>query len=322
MSDKVETMTIKVDATDAMKSVAGMSELVQAATTFCDLVDQGQIRSTRNYRRFKDALNKISEGIDTTPTRVIDLMHESYKQIHATYIEAFGPLDPNLMGNDVDHHINELIKQAALTDREQGIAQAGEMSENMRKFGTIDKPAAFYHLDGTPAKFDIDEDLGQLLLACERALDFINNGPLFGMPQAAVDELYDVRVVQLIPKLKAVIENRISVLYPYSKLVDMSFVERNDLLNSDPSRTTSIYRLRCTTQRMEEEAERLAAIVGEYREGLGASLPADEIMAQMATLTEHMQQIMNLFNWTIDDVKLFSRAKIGKLIPDLPDPVK
>lgn len=43
---------------------------------------------------------------------VIDLIHVAYTCIHDAYVKAFGPLDPNIMGNDVDGHIIELILTA------------------------------------------------------------------------------------------------------------------------------------------------------------------------------------------------------------------
>lgn len=160
-------------------------------------------------------------------------------------------------------------------------------------------PATFYHLDGKPATPDIDEDLGQLLLAVDKGFEFIHNGPGVQVTDEMIQELYHNRVTQVIPKLKVVIENRISVLYPYSKLVDMSFMERNDL-TGDQGKFTQLDKLRCSIERMSDETCSTEA--------------AEHVMTYLATIMEHIQQVMNLFGWTIDDVKLASRQKIAGLL--------
>lgn len=44
---------------------------------------------------------------------VLNLNHISYEHIINTYVEAFSPLDKNIMVNDIDYHICELIKAEA-----------------------------------------------------------------------------------------------------------------------------------------------------------------------------------------------------------------
>ncbi len=171
----------------------------------------------------------------------------------------------------------------------------------------------FYLMNGMPAQLDIDEELGQLILACDTALDFIHRGPAFGMSPTVVEELYNVRVTQLIPKLKAIIENRVTVQYPYSQLVDMTFMQRNDL-GGDSKAFGSLDKMRCTTERLTEEASILCGIAGEYDAASGEPIPAKAVMDQMATMTAHMQQILNLFGWTWDDIKLASRQQIGVML--------
>lgn len=201
----------------------------------------------------------------------------------------------------------------------RSVTTYGEFKAAMNKIGgnvddclvavTVENKAPFYHMNGTPASYDIEEEVGQMILACSQAMDFIHNGPLIGASQQIIDEMYEAKVSKVIPKLQSLIENRITVKFPYSKLVDDSFFARNDL---NGAKMNSVDKLRCSADRLTEEAEQLAQEVEMY-EPVRDPIPATAIISQLAMMTAHMQQIMVLFGWTWDDVKLVSRQQISEL---------
>ncbi len=172
-------------------------------------------------------------------------------------------------------------------------------------------PVNFYHMNGTAAVFDIDEDLGQLILACDRALDFIHNGPILGAPQKVIDELYQIRVINLMPKVRAIVENRITVLLPYSKLVDDSFTARHNV--APDKKFSELDRIRTSTCRLSYVAEELAKRIAMYDPAGKEPIPAPAVMEHLAMCVEDMQQTMTAFGWTWDDVKLASRKQIAAL---------
>lgn len=216
---------------------------------------------------------------------------------------------PGLSASDKEKCITK-IRAAMLTIgenfQEGNLADAVVVTES-----ASGKGLHFYHMDGKPAEFDIDEDVGQLLIACDKALDFINNGPILGAPQKVIDELYEVRVIKLIPKLRAVVENRIMVKYPYGTLVDMTFNARHDL--RPEHKYGELERLRVSAYRASYTSEQLAKLIAGVRVGQGDPIPAAEVMEHVSFLMEDLQQVMNLFGWTADDVKLFSRKRISEL---------
>ena len=169
----------------------------------------------------------------------------------------------------------------------------------------------FYHMNGKPAAFDIDADIGQLILACEKALDFIVNGPKVFISQKLIDEQFERDVVQLLPLVKTLVQNRITVKYPYSKLVDMTFEHRNNL----PAREggyDEMDRLKISVDQLHSPACQLSIYVN-TTDRQKAPIDAAAVLRQLATLTEDMQQIMTLFGFTRDDIELTSRQRMSKM---------
>lgn len=178
--------------------------------------------------------------------------------------------------------------------------------------GVQTKKSSYYHLNGMSAHFDIDPDLGQLILACDRALEFVINGPGVLASQEVINEQFQRRVVELVPRVKAIIENRITVKYPYAKLVEMTFEKRNGLAER-PKGYKPAERLRSSIDQIHKPACALSVHVNTLPEHTNPD--AALILDQLATMTEHMQQIMILFGFTRDDIELASRQRMDSMLP-------
>lgn len=55
--------------------------------------------------------NPCAELVQKT-TPVIDLAHESLVSIRQTYVDNYGPLPDAMVGNDIDHEVEEIIKES------------------------------------------------------------------------------------------------------------------------------------------------------------------------------------------------------------------
>lgn len=175
----------------------------------------------------------------------------------------------------------------------------------------MEQQQGFYHMDGKPAQFDIDADLGQLILACEKALEFVINGPAVFKSQKIIDEQFERDVVQLHPRLKVLIANRIMVKYPYAELVKMTFEHR---CNLPPKKDgyDAMARLKASVDHLHSPACALSTYVSTTDRDRG-QMDAAVILRQLAIMTAHMQHIMSLFGLTRDDVELVSRQMISKM---------
>lgn len=173
------------------------------------------------------------------------------------------------------------------------------------------RPDGFYHLEGQPAQFDIDEEAGKLLVQCERALDFVHRGPPVIATKEVINEMYDNRIIKLIPKLKTLLESRVMVKIPYKDLVNESFNLRNDIPeNIKPS---DFDKFATSIARMGKSHEDLVKQAEGYSVEKAEPINAKATIMYLATMMEHLHQIMWLFGWSIDDVMLASRRQISEL---------
>ena len=197
-------------------------------------------------------------------------------------------------------------------DVEQGIQQAEQMNDNMRKFGTIDRPQdcvqahPFYTMDGQPCPPDIEDELGQLLLACDKAIEFLTVGPAIEVTEDVVKAMYESNVVKLIPKLKAVIESRVAVKWPFAAVVGIH-AKRITGSGFKP-----IDHLLTASTSIEYSNDRLMQIFEKYAGGIDNLNVGPNTMPYLADIVIHMQRIMTTFGWTWDDVKLKARQQIAE----------
>lgn len=217
--------------------------------------------------------------------------------------------DQNQQISAIKQAIRAQMKFHKLTEHGDGVVEA-DIADAVLKIVAQSEPATFYHLDGKPAHFDIDADLGQLILACHNALDFVINGPAVIASQKVIDEQFKKRVLDLFPKLKVVIENRITVKYPYSKLAEQTFEVRCGL-PPKASGYLAMDRLKYSIDYIHSPACNLSIMSNDWK--LEKDVHVTGIVRELATLTAHMQQIMILFGLTRDDIELASRQQMDKM---------
>lgn len=191
-----------------------------------------------------------------------------------------------------------------------GYPSDGDMDESLRKAFTAGvaykTPESFYQMDGKPCPPDIEDELGQLLLACDKAIEFLTVGPAIEVTEDVVKAMYESNVVKLIPKLKAVLESRVSVKYPFAILVT-EFAKKISEPGFKP-----IDHLLAATGAIEISNDRLMQNFENYAEGIDSLNVGPNTMPYLADIVIHMQRIMTTFGWTWDDVKLKARQQMAE----------
>lgn len=180
-----------------------------------------------------------------------------------------------------------------------------------------DRAMSFYRTEtGQPSPPDIEEELGQLLIAVDNSLDFIHNGPRVAVQDPkAVEDQYNRHILKIIPLVKSVLASRVAVKYPLTDLVDMTYAQRhgygpevyNDMRYRDLFDGHN--KLAASGKSLVQTAANLLA---HTKVGKGVAPKGDVIMLGLCMLLIDMQQIMRLFGWTMDDVRLAAREYLTR----------
>ena len=165
---------------------------------------------------------------------------------------------------------------------------------------------AFYQMDGQPCPPDIEDELGQLLLACDKAIEFLTAGPAIEVTEDVIQAMYESNVVKLIPKLKAVLESRVSVKYPFAMLASI-----HGSRITEPG-FAPIDHLIAATGAIEISNDRMMQNFENYTANIDTLNIGPNTMPYLADMVIHMQRIMTTFGWTWDDVKLKARQQMAE----------
>lgn len=176
-------------------------------------------------------------------------------------------------------------------------------------------PGFYRGEDNQPQPPDIEEELGQLLLMVDESLDFIHHGPRIQVTDPdAVAKQYNKYVTNVIPRVKATIAARVAVKYPLTDLVDMTYGYRNgytkEVHNDQRYRHLFDGHNKLSTSGR-DILQNASALIGLTK--LSKQQPdAARIMLALAKLLIDMQQIMRLFGWSMDDVRLAAREVLSR----------
>ena len=172
--------------------------------------------------------------------------------------------------------------------------------------GDAVEPHPFYTMDGQPCPPDIEDELGQLLLACDKAIEFLTVGPAIEVTEDVIKAMYNSNVVKLIPKLKAVLESRVSVKYPFAMLASIHGSRITEAGSAPIDHLIAITgAINISNYRMMQNFENYTANIDTLNIG-------QNTMPYLADMVIHMQRIMTTFGWTWDDVKLKARQQMAE----------
>lgn len=159
-------------------------------------------------------------------------------------------------------------------------------------------PALHDLTTGKPSKVTVDEDLGRLMVRALRLIEFGHNGPSLQVSDKVAHEMYAaLEPEDLLRKLRAYCELNHSTFIAYPDLVESRF-------ESEGSMVMDLFKARVS---IADASDRLYPTCGNTT----PPTPEDAkfIMEQFGDIVFNMQKVMNLFNWSWDEIKLANRLK-------------
>jgi hypothetical protein len=128
----------KLKSDDIVIMTSGTSYANEEASKMVVALDKDLRRLRANLKDMPEPVTVQSSEpenpcAEVAKSIVIDLAYESLKQIQDTYVETFGPLDPNIMSNDIQYHVIEIIKAADPKKVETIEAQVGQIESEFEE---------------------------------------------------------------------------------------------------------------------------------------------------------------------------------------------
>lgn len=199
--------------------------------------------------------------------------------------------------------VTEIVRKAGPMENQDRLVE--DLVSMLNKTYDIDTEESFFNMDGVAQQPDIEEDIGRLIVEIDRAFQFMVTPPPIELTEAQFKHEFDTRVAPVLGKITTILAQRIMVKHPFNIMADMFFNAQNGRFGGEERLLIAAGTIESTNDQLMRACEK-----DHY---IGTKEGAAEVLACLASMTTSLQNIMNLYGWSWDDVKLKARRQFAEV---------